>query len=101
MKKLQFEFKSVAAADGKSNTIIITSITKQDNRMFSLANEDQSTKKHTLITATTNFAKLNDTFLEETDEINKIATEEDNPMVKLLKKLIENTRNPKKKVWKK
>lgn len=125
MDKLQFEFKNVAAADGKSNVIIITSISTPDNRKFRLAVEDQVARKHTLVAETSTFTKVknslkkrhqsrkiwitltkemkeiyfdeddnlqfNDLYLEEISEINEEAVERDEPMIKLLEKLIENT----------
>lgn len=125
MDKLQFEFKNVAAADGKSNVIIITSITTPDNRKSNLADEDQTVKKHTSITETPTFTKIknslkkrhqsrkiwitltkemketyfdeddnlqfNDFFLEEISEINETTVEKDEPVIRLLEKLIENT----------
>lgn len=125
MDKLQFEFESVAAADGKSNVLIITSIRTPDDRKFRLAVEDQVAKKHTLVAATPTFTKVknsikkrhqsrkvwitltdkmkqiyfdeddnlqfNDLFLEEISEIDEVAVERNEPMIKLLEKLIENT----------
>lgn len=58
MDKLQFQFKVVATADGKSNMISITSISTQDGKTFCLPKEDQEVKKHTLIVASTYFAKI-------------------------------------------
>lgn len=125
MEKLKFEFKCVAAADGKANTIIITSITDKNNVMYKLPEEDIYATKHTLLVETPAYAKVknslkkrhqmrkvwitlseemkeiyldeeenlqfNDKFLEEIDELQKIVSEEENPMIKLLEKLIENT----------
>ena len=58
MEKLQFQFKVVASADGKSNVINITSIGTQDGKTFCLPKEDQDVKKHTLICASTYFTKI-------------------------------------------
>lgn len=58
MDKLQFQFQNVAAANEKSNVIIITSISTQDNEIYCLPKEDQAVKNHPLIVASKIFAKL-------------------------------------------
>lgn len=68
MDKLQFEFKCVAAADAKSNTIIITSITTQENRSFVLPSDDQFAAKHTLLIATTTFTTVKNSIKKGTKQ---------------------------------
>lgn len=58
MDKLQFTFAMLAASDGKTNIICITSIQTPDERLFDIPDEFKPASKHTVITKTDYFTKI-------------------------------------------
>lgn len=58
MDKLQFTFEVLAAADGKTNVICITSIETPDGHLFEIPEDLKPAGKHTAITATDYYTKI-------------------------------------------
>ncbi|CAB3260265.1 unnamed protein product [Arctia plantaginis] len=58
MEKLLFKFASLAAADGKSNVICITSIGTPDGRMYEVPDDLKPASKHTALASTDVYAKV-------------------------------------------
>ncbi|EFN65340.1 hypothetical protein EAG_14932, partial [Camponotus floridanus] len=62
MNKLQFEFKVKPGNDGKSNIICITSITTENNKVFSIPEEYQAASNHKEIVKTNTYDMIKKSF---------------------------------------
>lgn len=58
MEKLQFKFILMAAADGKTNIIGITSIGTPDGRLYEVPDDLKPASKHTAVISTDVYAKI-------------------------------------------
>lgn len=58
MEKLRFTFAVLAASDGKTNVICITSIETPDGQVFEIPDDLKPASKHTAITSTDVFTKI-------------------------------------------
>ncbi|GLV33524.1 hypothetical protein CBL_20253 [Carabus blaptoides fortunei] len=102
MEKLKFEFKMKGSADGKSNSLCITSIETLDGRRFIIPDELQPATLHNTINKKMTEKYLDeeenlqfdDYFLEQvtTNKTEEAASAQNTSLEKLLETLIENNR---------
>lgn len=58
MEKLRFTFAVLAASDGKTNVICITSIETPDGQVFEIPDDLKPASKHTAITSTDVYTRI-------------------------------------------
>ncbi|XP_069358802.1 uncharacterized protein [Maniola hyperantus] len=107
MERLRFDFVVKPAADGKSNTICITSIATPTGQIFGIPAELQPANLHQVITNTSNYAKVRKSLLKRhqtrkiwitlTDDISKVYLDEEQNLQFndfYLEEIIEKTNSP-------
>lgn len=75
MEKLRFDFAVKATVDGKSNTLVLTSIGMTDGRSFNIPEEVRAMNLHTVLAKTTAFTRIRNTLkkrpnVEDLDNLN-------------------------------
>ncbi|CAB0037732.1 unnamed protein product [Trichogramma brassicae] len=70
MEKLRFEFVMKAAADKKSNALMVTSITTPDGEIFDIPAELQEVSLHTELMKTDIYKKIKNTNLKRNQKRN-------------------------------
>lgn len=69
MEKLRFTFAVLAASDGKTNLICITSIETPDGCIYDVPDEFKNANKHTGITSSEIYMKIKNSLKKDTRHV--------------------------------